>query len=145
MSDDDDKGTDLVLSRSQEIEKQNQEIADSFRKLNKRIAKVEAFRAANVEKSLHFFTDKIDALEALSQNWRDPETGKFDPQRIKRADGRQLDIYFAQVSNIEKMAGMLPTVKQERSVTVTLADEFKQLQSSLNENIIDAEIVEDAE
>lgn len=134
-----DRGRDLVKFND-DLKAERRALVNHWKRLEKSIAKVEAYRAANVEKSLELFVDKIAILKAMSETWRDPETGEFDPYRLKYAEARKIDIYFNQVAQLEKMAGMLPSVKQERTVTVTLADRFKELAGHY-QDVVDGVVV----
>lgn len=131
-------------SHKQELARRNAAIVGSFQKLDTRIKKIEAYREANLNISMDMFTQRLKLLDAMASNWRDPETGEFDPQQLRRAGVEtQLRQWFHELQNLEKQAGLLPTVKQERTVTVTLADQFKQMRNNYDEHVVDAEVIDE--
>lgn len=147
-STDDSESTDLVVAdptSSQALHRRRQRIENHFKSLETRIQKVEAYREANLELSIDMFKKRLEILDALAENFRDPATGEFCPIRIARRRD-ELRIYLGEMQNIEKQAGLIPTKKEQVSVTVTLSDKWKKLRQEIDgefDNVIDAEVVDE--
>lgn len=141
---DDSTSTDIVPVDAKELRNRRERIARHFKSLETRIQKVEAYQAANLELAVDMFKQRLEILDALAQNFKNPKTGEFDPQRIKWHRD-ELRIYLNEMQNVEKQAGLIPTKKEQRTVVVTLADRFRQFKEELDGegDFIEAELVDD--
>lgn len=146
-STDDSENTDLVvtdLASSEVLRRRRDRIARHFASLETRIQKVEAYREANLEQSIDMFKQRLEILDALAKNFKD-EKGEFCPHRIRRCRD-ELRIYLGEMQNIEKQAGLIPTKKEQVSVTVTLSDKWKALRQEIDgefDDAIDVEVVDE--
>lgn len=145
---DEDKTSRALASRrlSSEMRNRRERIQRHFDSLETRIAKVSAYQEASLELAINLFKQRIELLDAMSSNWRDPETGEFSPRKLTMGmHERNIAHYFRELEKIEKQAGLVPTKKEEKTVTITLADKFRELQGEVEGEFldaIDAEIVE---
>lgn len=136
--------SDDAKQLSANLKRRRDAINRHFEGLEKRIQKVEAYQAANLELAVDMFKKRIEILDAMSENWRDKETGEFSPDILRRGSSEvALKLWFHELQNIEKQAGLIPTKKEQRTVVVTLADRWKQLKGEYEDEFIDAEAYED--